>query len=63
MLSYNYHKELKNKNMKLIYMEPTVALLSIVNPERIGEIMMSGAIAKQTEEGLNYLIIEEKHEK
>ncbi len=45
--------------MKLIYMEPTVALLSMINPERIGEIMMGGAIAKQTEEGINYLIIEE----
>jgi hypothetical protein len=49
--------------MKLIYMEPTVVLLSTVNPEKIGEIMMSGAIAKQTEEGFNYLIIEEKYEK
>lgn len=46
--------------MKLIYMEHTVALLSIINPEKIGEIMMSGAIAKQTEEGLNYLIIKDK---
>ena len=44
--------------MKVVYMEPTINWLAQVDPERVNRLIQSGKV-KQTESGINYLVIEE----
>ena len=44
--------------MKVVYMEQTINWLAQVDPERVNRLIQSGTV-KQTESGINYLVIEE----
>jgi hypothetical protein len=47
-----------NITMKVVYMEQTINWLAQIDPERVNNLIQSG-IVKQTESGINYLVIEE----
>jgi hypothetical protein len=47
-----------NSTMKIVYMEQTINKLAQVDPERVNSLIQSGKV-KQTESGINYLVIEE----
>ena len=44
--------------MKVIYMEQTINMIAQIDPERFNSLIQSGTV-KQTESGINYLVIEE----
>jgi hypothetical protein len=44
--------------MKIVYMEQTINWLAHVDPEKVNALIQSGKV-KQTESGINYLVIEE----
>jgi len=44
--------------MKVIYMEQTINMIAQIDPERVNSLIQSGTV-KQTESGINYLVIEE----
>jgi hypothetical protein len=44
--------------MKVVYMEPTINWLAQIDPKLVNSLIQSGKV-KQTESGINYLVIEE----
>jgi hypothetical protein len=47
-----------NNTMKIVYMEQTINWIAHVDPEKVNALIQSGKV-KQTESGINYLVIEE----
>jgi len=47
-----------NNTMKVVYMEPTINWLAQIDPKLVNSLIQSGKV-KQTESGINYLVIEE----
>jgi len=44
--------------MKVVYMEQTINWLAQIDPKLVNNLIQSGKV-KQTESGINYLVIEE----
>ncbi len=44
--------------MKVVYMEQTINMLAQIDPKLVNNLIQSGKV-KQTESGINYLVIEE----
>jgi hypothetical protein len=47
-----------NSTMKIVYMEQTINKLAQIDPKLVNNLIQSGKV-KQTESGINYLVIEE----
>ena len=46
--------------MKIIYMEATINYIAQVNYPLVNEIINSGVVAKETKDGLKYIILKEE---
>ena len=60
MEDFKYGKQIKNIDMKIIYMEQTIMLLAQQNPKMVDNLIQRGIIKEHKDK--KYLVMEEKTE-